>query len=627
MKYLLFLFALLLPFAGCSTNEKSYIKTTGPDVISFRVLPFNLTDVKLLDGPFQHATELDIRTLLQYEPDRLLSRFYSETGLKPKAEHYMGWENETLAGHSLGHYLSACSMMYQTTGDNRFLDRVNYITGELKSVQAADGSGYLGAFPNGKKIFEEEVAKGNIRAKGFDLNGIWSPFYTEHKVMAGLRDAYRMCGNSDALETEKRFADWVGQVVSGLNDEQLQNMLKCEFGGINETLADLYADTGEEKYLAIADKFYHKAILDSLKAGKDVLPGKHSNTIIPKLIASSRLYELRGDTSDRMAAEFFWKTVIDNHSYVTGGNGFEEYFGPENKFRDRLGAGTTESCNVYNMLKLSEHLFEWEPTARVADYYERALFNHILSSQNPETGNVTYNLSLAMGGFKDFQDPYDFTCCIGTGMENHSKYGRNIFYHNNDELFIFQYIASELYWKEKGITVVQKTAFPEDQSAQFEFTCEKPVKLTLQIRYPSWAINGIEIIVNDRIEKVTSAAGDYIPVEKTWKTGDKVVVKMPFSLYLEPMADDTNRVAVMYGPLVLAGDLGPIADTIIKESSYVPVMVTEERNPSAWIKPVEGKTNTFITVSAGNPKDVELKPFYAIYDRRYSIYWDLKTKN
>ena len=211
MKYLLFAHALLLPFAGCSTNEKSYIKTTGPEVISFRVLPFNLTDVKLLDGPFQHATELDIRTLLQYEPDRLLSRFYSETGLKPKAEHYMGWENETLAGHSLGHYLSACSMMYQTTGDNRFLDRVNYITGELKSVQAADGSGYLGAFPNGKKIFEEEVAKGNIRAKGFDLNGIWSPFYTEHKVMAGLRDAYRLCGNTDALETEKRFADWVGQ--------------------------------------------------------------------------------------------------------------------------------------------------------------------------------------------------------------------------------------------------------------------------------------------------------------------------------------------------------------------------------------------------------------------------------
>jgi len=624
MKYLIFHIALLLTLTGCSTNETSYIKTTGREVISFRALPFSLTDVRLNDGPFLHATELDIKTLLQYEPDRLLSRFYSETGLKPKADHYMGWENETLAGHSLGHYLSACALMYQTTGDKRFLDRVNYITEELKSVQAADGSGYLGAFPNGKKIFEEEVARGNIRAKGFDLNGIWSPFYTEHKVMAGLRDAYRLCGNTDALAVEKRFADWVGGVLSGLTDEQLQNMLKCEFGGINETLADLYADTNEEKYLAIADKFYHKALLDSLKAGKDVLPRKHSNTIIPKLIASSRLYELRGDTTDRAAAEFFWNTVVDHHSYVTGGNGFEEYFGPENKFRDRLGSGTTESCNVYNMLKLSEHLFEWDPSARVADFYERALFNHILSSQHPETGNVTYNLSLGMGGFKDFQDPYDFTCCIGTGMENHSKYRKNIFYHNEDELFIFQYIASELSWKEKGITLVQKTGFPGEQAARFEFTCEKPVRLTLQVRYPSWAENGFEIRVNDRSEKISSSPGSYIPIRKTWKTGDKVEVRMPFSLYLEPMPDDSNRVAVMYGPLVLAGDLGPIADTVRKENDYVPVMVTGNRNPSEWIKPVEGKSNTFVTVSTGKPRDVEMKPFYAIYDRRYSIYWDLK---
>jgi hypothetical protein len=624
MKSLSFLIALLLTFTGCSRKETSYIKTTGPEVISFRALPFSLTDVRLHDGPFLHATELNIKTLLQYEPDRLLSRFYSETGLKPKAEHYMGWENETLAGHSLGHYLSACSMMYQTTGDKRFLDRVNYITDELKSVQAADGSGYLGAFPNGKKIFEEEVAKGNIRAKGFDLNGIWSPFYTEHKVMAGLRDAYRLCGNTDALAVEKRFAEWVGGVLSGLTDEQLQNMLKCEFGGINETLADLYADTNEEKYLAIADKFYHKAILDSLKAGKDVMPRKHSNTIIPKLIASSRLYELRGDTSDRLAAEFFWNTVVNHHSYVTGGNGFEEYFGPENKFRDRLGAGTTESCNVYNMLKLSEHLFEWDPSARVADFYERALFNHILSSQHPETGNVTYNLSLGMGGFKAFQDPYDFTCCIGSGMENHSKYGKNIFYHNEDELFVFQYIASELSWKEKGITLVQKTGFPGEHASRFEFTCEKPVKLILQVRYPSWAGNGFEIRVNDKLEKISAAPGSYIPIEKTWTTGDKVEVRMPFSLYLEPMPDDSNRVAVMYGPLVLAGDLGPIADTVIKESNYVPVMVTGKRNPSEWIKPVGGKKNTFVTVNTGNPRDVEMKPFYAIYDRRYTVYWDLK---
>jgi uncharacterized protein len=618
----LLLFAEVI-FSGCSSRKLSYIKSTGPDVVSYRVLPFSITDVKLLDGPFLQATELDAKTLLNYEPDRLLSRFYSEAGLKPKAEHYMGWENESLAGHTLGHYLSACSMMYQTTGDKQFLDRVNYIVGELKLVQDADGKGYIGAFPKGKKVFEEEISKGDIRSQGFDLNGIWSPFYTVHKILAGLRDAYRLCGNSIALKVEQRFADWIDVIVSPLNDDQIQKMLLCEHGGISETLADLYADTKEEKYLRMSKIFYQKAFLDPLKEGKDILPGKHCNTNIPKLIALSRIYELTGDTSDRKAAEFFWRTVVSHHSYVTGGNGNEEYFGPENKLRNRLGEGTTETCNVYNMLKLSEHLFEWDASARVADFYERALLNHILSSQNPITGNVTYNLSLDMGGFKDFQDPFSFTCCVGSGMENHSKYGKNIFYHNENELFVFQYIASELSWKEKGIVVTQKTSFPEEQGSLFEFKCEKPVKLTLQIRYPSWAKNGIEIKVNGTLKKVTCKSGSFVPVERTWRTGDKIEVNIPFSLRLESMPDDSNRVAVMYGPLVLAGDLGPVKDTASKDALFVPVMMTENRDPLTWMKPVEGKPNTFITFNTGRPRDVELKPFYSIYNRRYSIYWDL----
>lgn len=623
---LFFVLCLVVINSGCLSHKLSYIKTTGMEVISFRALPFSLNDVRLLDGPLLHATELDAKTLLNYEPDRFLSKFYSEAGLKPKADHYMGWENETIAGHSLGHYLSACSMMYQTTGDKRFSDRVNYIVGELKFLQDADGNGYIGAFPNGKKILEEQVAKGNIRSQGFDLNGIWVPFYTEHKIMAGLRDAYHLCGNTVALEVEKRFADWLDRIVSPLNDEQVQKMLRCEHGGISETLADLYADTKDKKYLRISKIFYQKAILDSLKEEKDILPGKHCNTNIPKLIGLSRIYELTGDTTDRKAAEFFWQTVVNHHSYVTGGNGNEEYFGPEDKLRNRLGEGTTETCNVYNMLKLSEHLFEWRASASVADFYERALFNHILSSQNPETGNVTYNLSLEMGGFKDFQDPFSFTCCVGSGMENHSKYGKNIFYHNDNELFVFQYIASVLTWKEKGITLTQKTSFPVEQQSVFEFKCENPVKLTLQVRYPSWAKNGFEIKVNNSLKKFFSQPGSFIPIERIWKTGDKVEINIPFSLRLESMPDDSNRVAVMYGPLVLAGDLGPISDSASKDGMYVPVMMTDNRNPSAWMKPVEGKPNTFITFNTGRPRDIELKPFYTTYNRRYSVYWDLFTE-
>lgn len=616
----------ILFVSACTRKEKNTINTGGPEVVAFNVLQFPLTDVKLLDGPFLHATELDMKTLLNYEPDRLLAKFYTEAGLKPRAEHYMGWENESLAGHSLGHYLSACSMMYRTTGDTAFLNRVNYIIDELKKLQDADGDGYIGAIPNGKKIFENEVAKGDIRSHGFDLDGIWSPFYTQHKILAGLRDAYHLCDDTTALEVEKCFADWIGKVVSPLTDEQVQMMLRCEYGGISETFADLYADTKDPKYLKLSQIFYDNAVLDSLKARKDVLPGKHCNTNIPKLIALSRLYELTGDTTDRRAAEFFWSTVVNHHSYVTGGNGDKEYFGPADKFRNRLNEETTESCNVYNMLKLSEHLFEWNASENVADYYERALFNHILASQNPETGNVTYNLSLAMGGFKDFQDPYEFTCCIGTGMENHSKYGRNIFYHNDNELFVFQFIASQLDWKEKGIILTQKTSYPEEQGTNFEFKCENPVPITLQIRYPYWAKNGIEITVNGKKKQVSQHPGTFVSIEREWKTGDIVDVKIPFSLRLEAMPDDSNRVAVMYGPLVLAGDLGPLNDSTSHDAMYVPVMITESRDPSAWMKPVEGRQNTFITINTGRPRDVEMKPFYSVYDRRYSVYWDLSSE-
>lgn len=618
--FLLFTF-LIFALSGCSAPQQGNIKTSGPEVVSFRALPFDAGDVKLLDGPFIHATELDIRTLLSYDPDRLLSRFYTEAGLKPKADHYMGWENESLAGHSLGHYLSACSMMYQTTGDTRFLEKVNYIVDELQIIRSKDSNGYIGAFPDGKKIFEEEVAKGDIRSKGFDLNGIWSPFYTQHKILAGLRDAYRCCGNKKALDVEKDFADWIGKIVSHLEDKQIQVMLHCEYGGINETLADLYADTGDKKYLNLSELFYDKAILDSLKKGTDVLPGKHCNTNIPKLIGLSRIYELTGDTSDRKAAEYFWHTVVDHHSYVTGGNGNKEYFGPADSLRERLGPETTESCNVYNMLKLTEHLFEWEGSAEQADFYERALFNHILSSQNPETGKVTYNLSLEMGGFKAFQDPFDFTCCIGTGMENHSKYARNIFYHNNNELFVFQYIASELRWEEKGLTLTQKTSYPEEQGSAFEFSCDKPVRLTILVRYPFWAEDGIEIKVNGKPQKVRHQSGSFVAITGTWKSGDRLDIRIPFTLRLESMPDDTNRVAVMYGPLVLAGDLGSLTDSSLVNN--IPVLATKSRDPSQWMKTVEEKPNTFITVKTGRPSDVEFKPFYSIHDRRYSVYWDL----
>lgn len=622
---LFFLLTTLL-MSGCNDREPSTMRTGGREVIDFRVIPFPLTDVRLLEGPFLHATELNASILLKYEPDRLLSKFRSEAGLEPKADHYGGWEDNTIAGHSLGHYLSAISMMYQTTGNPEFLKRVNYIVSELKACQDADSSGYIGAFPDGKRILEEEVARGIIRSQGFDLNGIWVPYYTQHKVMAGLRDAYRLCGNQTALEVSTAFADWLFTIVDDLSPEQIEDMLHCEHGGIAETLSDLYADTGNEKYLDMTRYFRDKFILEPLSRGEDILPGKHGNTNIPKIIGLARRYELTGDTADRKTAEFFWETVVQHHSYVTGGHGNNEYFGEPDRLRNRLGDGTTETCNVYNMLKLTNHLFEWTASAGAADFYERALFNHILASQDPESGRVVYNLSLDMGGFKDFQDPEWFTCCIGTGMENHSKYGASIFFHNEQELYVYQFIASELTWKDKGLTVTQKTQYPEEQGTAIEIKADNPVELTINIRYPGWATKGIEIAVNGKREKISEAPGTFIPLARKWKNGDRIEVKIPFELRLEPMPDDSLRVAIFNGPVVLAGELGALDDTAALSPLYVPVLMTSDRDPANWTVPSEDKANTFIMKGVGRPRDVLLKPFYETCNSRYSIFWDMFTE-
>jgi len=609
-------------FICCTSIAEKPIRQDKMDIVDFKVLPFKIEDVRLLDGPFKRATELNIKSLLAYEPDRFLAKFRSEAGLKPKAENYHGWEDNTIAGHSLGHYLTAIVLMYQTTGDPEFLKRVNYMVDELYECQQADKHGYLGAFPDGKKILEEQVAKGDIRSQGFNLNGIWVPFYTEHKVMDGLFHAYKYCGNKKALEINERFADWLSTIVKNLNDDQIQKMLNCEHGGINESLAELYACTSNKKYLDLSKVFHHKAILDSLARGVDILAGKHANTQIPKLVGLARRYELTGSQSDRKAAEFFWDTVVNHHSYVTGGNCNHEYFGDADSLNDQLSDETTESCNVYNMLKLSEHLFEWDASPKVADYYERALFNHILSSQNPNDGRVIYNLSLDMGGAKVYQDPQWFTCCVGSGMENHSKYSKNIFYHNNEELYVTQFIASELDWKEKGIKVRQTTQYPDEQGTTLEIESAEPFKLSVKIRYPYWAAKGIQISVNGNPIKVEAEPGSFVEVGQKWKNGDKIEVKFPFTLRLEAMPDNPSRVAVFNGPVVLAGVLGPDPDSLSVDPMYVPVLMTKEKNPEKWLTPVSGEFNTFKTHEVGKPRDVVLKPFYKTHECHYSVYWD-----
>lgn len=613
---------VLTGFFSCSQHSETSIHKDGRETVEFKVIPFELKDVSLLEGPFHHATELNEAILLAYEPDRFLAKFRMEAGLEPKAGHYHGWEDNTIAGHSLGHYLSAISMMYESTGNEELARRANYISDELYECQQADGEGYLGAFPDGKRILEDEVAKGDIRAQGFNLNGIWVPYYTQHKIMDGLFHVYQTFGNKKALEINQKFADWLTTIVDDLTDDQLETMLHCEYGGINETLAELYNFTGDEKYLQLSRTFQDTFVVEQIIKGIDVMPGKHANTNIPKFVGLARRYELTGDEADKQGAMNFWDFIVHDHSYVTGGNGNHEYLGEPGKLNDRLSHNTTETCNVYNMLKLSRHLFEWSGSAEVMDFYERALFNHILSSQHNETGHVIYNLSIDMGGHKVYQDPYWFTCCVGSGMENHSKYGKNIFYHNNEALYVAQFIAAELNWAEKGLKVRQTTQFPEEEASRLEFECEQPVDLLLKVRYPHWAQNGMQIKVNGKTRKVKGEPGSFVELGDRWENGDVVEITFPFSLRIETMPDNPNRIAVFNGPVVLAGELGPVPDSNANDPMYVPVLMTKDVNPANWLEAVEGQTNTFITREVGFPRDVMLKPFYRTHDRHYTIFWD-----
>jgi DUF1680 family protein len=597
--------------------------------------PFPLNDVRLLDGPFHDAMQRDESYLLSLEPDRLLSWFRREAGLQPKGAVYGGWESAGLAGHTLGHYLSACSLMYQSTGDPRFRERVNYIVSELAICQQANSNGYVAAIPGGKVLFDK-VAHGQIDTQGFGLNGGWSPWYTIHKELAGLIDAYQLCGNEQALVVATNMANWVDATTANLTDEQWQHMLVCEYGGMNEALANLYSITGNSRYLEISEKFYDNRVLAPLADGEDDLTGRHSNTQIPKIIGLARLYEVTGDQKYGDTAKFFWERVAEHRSFVIGGNGDNEGFFGLNSFAKHLSPATAETCCTYNMLKLTRHLFAWSPDATLMDFYERALYNDILASQDSKTGMFVYLMSLKPGHFKTFSTPENsFWCCVGTGMENHAKYGDTVYFHDDHSLYLNLFIASELSWPEKKLVVRQETQFPENDTTHLDFKCEGPVQLALKVRWPAWA-EKISIRVNGRKQKISGTPESYVTIDREWKNGDRVDVELPMKLHTEPLPGTTNIVALLYGPIVLAGRLGTegMPDQYAKDqTAYVkfpdpasPVFVGDVNSLLDHVKPTS-EPLTFRTKDLGQPSDVTLIPFYKLNYERYSIYWDVISKS
>ncbi|MBL7847187.1 MAG: glycoside hydrolase family 127 protein [Cyclobacteriaceae bacterium] len=602
--------------------EKNNSKIKVKPAVDVSAYAFNLRDVRLLDGsPFKNAMDKDAAYLLTLEPDRLLHRFHANAGLPAKAQVYGGWESDGLSGHTLGHYLSACAMMYASTGDARFKEKVDYVISELDRCQKARKTGYVGAIPKEDSIFWK-VQHGIIKTAGFDLNGGWSPWYTVHKVMAGLADAYLLCDNAQALTILTGMADWTGWILKDLNEDQLELMRKCEYGGMNDILVHTYELTGEKKYLDLSYKFHDQFVLGQLEKKIDALQGKHSNTNVPKAIGCARRHELTGSASDRTIANFFWDTIVGHYTYVIGGNSNYEYLGEPDKLNDRISDNTCETCNTYNMLKLTRFLYSWDPKASYADYYERALYNHILASQNPSDGMMCYFVPLRMGTKKHFSEPFNtFTCCVGSGIENHSKYTEGIYYEAKDGgLLVNLFIPSELNWRDKGVVIRQESKFPEDNRITFSFQAKKPSRLTLKVRQPKWAAKDLAIAVNGKPVKMNRDANGYWTIDRTWKDKDKLEVVTPMNLYSESMPDNPNRIALLYGPVVMAGQLGnEMPDPIFGTT----VLLTDNHNINEWAKPT-GAPLTFQT-DVSKPSSVTLIPFYKTVDQYYNVYWDYFT--
>lgn len=626
------IFALLL--APCllytAVYSQSYLperadqKMAQQSAIPLKAYAFNPEDVRLLEGsPFKHAMDIDGGYILSLKPDRLLSRFYKNAGLPPKDNVYGGWESEGLSGHTLGHYLSAASLMYAATGDKRFKTNVDYVVTELEKCQTARKTGYVGAIPKEDSIFYK-VQKGEIKSSGFDLNGGWSPWYTVHKVMAGLVDAYLYTNNAEALSVVKGMADWTGEIVNPLTEAQRQKMLRCEYGGMNDVLAILYSITGEKRYLDLSYKFYDDFIMKPLSEGKDSLVGKHSNTNIPKAIGSARQHELTGSAADKAIATNYWKFATENYTYVNGGNGNYEYMGQPKKLNDQLSDNTAESCCAYNMLKLTSHLFTWQPDSKLADYYERTLYNDILASQHPKTAMMLYFEPMRMGSKKQFSDSFNtFTCCVGSGMENHTKYIEAIYFEGADSsLYVNLFIPSRLTWKAKNISLTQTTKYPAGNTVNIHLQTNRPLSFPLKIRQPWWSKEGGVVRVNGKIVKGEKSGEGYLVITQTWRNNDKVEIAFPMQLYSESMPDNPNRVAVLYGPLVLAGNLG---DSMPDPIYGTPVFLTDNRKVQQWAVADGTKPLVFHTKGVGKPFDVTLSPFYQNVDNHYSVYWDYFT--
>lgn len=603
---------------------------------------FPLRDVKLSESIFNKAMQADKKYILSMEPDRLLAPYLKEAGLKPKAENYPNWENTGLDGHIGGHYISALSLMYASTGDPKIKQRLDYMIDEIDRCQTSSANGYVSGVPNGKKIWKE-VSEGNIRASSFGLNDRWVPLYNIHKIYAGLRDAYWYAGSEKAKKMLIKLTDWMANEVSALSDEQIQDMLRSEHGGLNEVFADVYDITKDKKYLKLAHRFSHQAILNPLLLGEDKLTGIHANTQIPKVIGYKRIADLENNQQWNNAANFFWHNVTEKRSSVIGGNSVSEHFNPVNDFSSMIKSiEGPETCNTYNMLKLTKALFATLPKSYYMDYYEKALYNHILSTENHDKGGFVYFTPMRPGHYRVYSQPQtSFWCCVGSGLENHAKYGEMIYAHSDQDLYVNLFIPSTLNWAEKRILIRQENNFPEIPSTKLIVDLAGKENFNLKLRSPEWANSSeVTISVNGKKQNVQPDVNGYFTLTRKWKKGDVIEMNLPMHLSAEQLPDQSDYYAFKYGPVVLAATYGTenqqglladdsrgghIAHGPQIPLNDIPVILGNGKEVINHVKQVNDKNLTF-SLTGLYPKEkfdkgFQLVPFYKIQEERYILYW------
>lgn len=592
---------------------------------------FNMNKVTLKNGIFKESQNKGKEYLVYLDVDRLMAPFYEGISQEAKKPRYGGWESTGISGHSLGHWLSAASQMYALTKDEVLREKLDYAVDELASLQSFDEDGFVGGFP----IACFDIAfTGEFEVERFSLAGQWVPWYSLHKVFAGLIDIYVLMGNKKALKVVTKLSDWAKKGSDNMTDEQFERMLYCEHGGMNEAMADLYTITGNKDYLELAIRFCHEEVLEPLSKEIDELEGRHANTQIPKLVGAAKLYNITGEEKYKKMAVFFWDLVVNTRSYIIGGNSINEHFGPKNE--EKLGVQSAETCNTYNMLKLTELLFEWTRDAKYMDFYERALYNHILGSQDPDSGMKTYFVSTQPGHFKVYcSRDNSFWCCTGTGMENPARYTRSIYSVETEDVYVNLFIPSKLLLEDQQVTIKQETDFPATDKTRLFFEKANNESLKLHIRVPYWVKGEVTAIVNGK-DTFTHSETGYLTIERRWVTGDTVEVTLPMGLHTYVAKDNHQKQGIMYGPIVLAGALGredfPDNDILadhLKLNNHplikVPTLVSDEENLDDWITRVGERDLIFETKAVGQPgnQKVTLIPFYHLHHQRYTLYWNI----